>query len=396
MDFYEQLIENPLFYKWIYHPTKEIDAYWEYYLVTHPNHASQIKILKKQFEDHLKYEEKKLTETEKRKLAKRIILQLGKAKRQKKRHLVVRNIMRYAAVAFLFFFIGSSLVYLYMGNRQSQSITGNTGLPSQVQEPLLIIGDKEQIKLNQGTSELAYSDKGEIILNHAHVLKKEDNNEPPKMNTLVIPYGSRTDITLADGTSVWLNAGSRLIYPSRFVDKTREVFLTGEAFFDVKKNDKQPFVVKTVDVKVEVLGTRFNVSAYPEDYSIQTVLVEGKVFLKETGAGLFKKTIQLVPGQRAYFNRKSKETSVSKVDVEPYILWTQGLFSFSNTDFNRITKKLERYYDIVFHYDNPMKGTIQITGKLDVTQDREEVFEYLEKLTGLYFMKITDKQYVIK
>ena len=109
-----------------------------------------------------------------------------------------------------------------------------------------------------------------------------------------------------------------------------------------------------------------------------------------------KKPIELKPGQMAYFNKKSKETTVSEVDVEPYILWIQGLFSFSNTDFNRITKKLERYYDINFQYDDPMKGTIQITGKLDVTQEREEVFGYLEKLTGLDFIKVTDKQYVIK
>jgi ferric-dicitrate binding protein FerR (iron transport regulator) len=138
------------------------------------------------------------------------------------------------------------------------------------------------------------------------------------------------------------------------------------------------------------------VSAYPEDYSIQTVLAEGKVAVKGTDAGLFKKAVHLEPGQMAYFNKKSKETSVNNVDVEPYVLWIQGLFSFSNTDFNRITKRLERYYDINFQYDDPMKGTIQITGKLDVTQEQEEVFEYLEKLTGLQFLKVTEKQYVIK
>lgn len=396
MNFYERLIENPLFFKWIYQPSEEINTYWEYYLEANPAHAPQIEELKKQFEEHLKYREKQLTDTEKRTLAKRIILQLEKAEKRKKRRLVVRNIMRYAAVAFLFFFIGSGLVYLYMESRQSQQFVENNGLPAQVQEPMLIIGDEEQVSLNQGKSELAYSGNGEIILNRDQVLKKENENEPPKMNTLVIPYGSSSDITLADGTKVWLNAGSRLIYPSRFVDKTREVFLSGEAFFEVKEDENQPFLVKTADLKIEVLGTRFNVSAYPEDYSVQTVLAEGKVKIKGNDAGLFKKSFQLEPGQMAYFNKKSNETTVNKVDVEPYILWTQGLFSFSNTDFNRITKKLERYYDIRFQYDDPMKGTIQVTGKLDVTQEREEVLGYLEILTGLEFIKINNKQYVIK
>ncbi|SHI53788.1 FecR family protein [Tangfeifania diversioriginum] len=396
MNFYERLIENPLFFKWIYQPSEEINAYWEHYLEANPAHAHQIEEIKKQFEEHLKYREKKLTETEKRALAKRIIVQLEKAEKQKRRRLVVRNFMRYAAVAFLFFFIGSGLVYLYMESRQPQQFVENTGLPAQVQEPMLIIGDEQQIQLNQGKSELDYSGDGEIILNRNQLLKKENEDEPPKMNTLVMPYGNSSDIILADGTRVWLNAGSRLIYPSRFVDKTREVFLSGEAFFEVTNNKEQPFVVKTVDVNIEVLGTSFNVLAYPEDYSVQTVLAEGKVAVKGSGAGMFKKPVQLEPGQMAYFNKKSKETSVSKVDVEPYILWTQGLFSFSNTDFNRITKKLERYYDINFQFDNPMKGTIQITGKLDVTQEQEEVFGYLEKLTGLDFIKVTEKQYVIK
>ena len=396
MNFYERLIENPLFFKWIYHPSKEINSYWEHYLEIHPEQAPQIKMLKAQFDEHLRFSNKKLTETEKKALAKQILIQLNRSERKKKHRLFIRASMRYAAVALLFFAIGSGLVYLYMESRQSPVYVENPGLPARVQDPMLIIGNEEQIQLNQGKSELAYSGDGEITLNRDQVLKKENENEPPKMNTLVIPYGSSSDITLADGTKVWLNAGSRLIYPSRFVDKSREVFLTGEAFFEVKENEKQPFVVKTVDVNIEVLGTRFNVLAYPEDYSIQTVLAEGKVTIKENNAGLFKKAVHLEPGQMAYFNKKSKETSVNKVDVEPYILWTEGLFSFSNTEFNRIIKKLERYYDINFKYDDPMKGMIQVTGKLDVTQEREEVLEYLEFLTGLQFIKLNDRQYVIK
>jgi transmembrane sensor len=159
------------------------------------------------------------------------------------------------------------------------------------------------------------------------------------MNTLVIPYGSRSTINLADGTKVWLNAGSRLIYPSRFVDKTREVFLVGEAYFDVQENEKQPFVVKTSDVLVEVLGTKFNVTAYPEDFAVQTVLAEGSVEIKSAGAGRREKGLILEPGYLAYFNKKTQETRTQKVNVDEYTLWTSGLFSFTNTDFNRITKK---------------------------------------------------------
>jgi len=398
MNIYDRLIENPLFFKWIFHPSPEINSYWDHYLDINPKEAKQIKELKSKIEIHLKFTDKKLTDLEKRSLAKKIILQLGKTDVKKHHRMFIRNFMRYAATALLFFAIGGGLVYIYMGNRQSQIVYENTTLPVRLHDPVLIIGDDEQIALNRGESELEYSKEGEIILNKDQTIKKEpiSKNEPPAMNTLVIPYGNRSVITLSDGSRVWVNAGSRLVYPSKFVDKTREVFLTGEAFFDIKKNEDHPFIVKTVEAKIEVLGTRFNVLAYPEDYSIQTVLVEGSVEIKKLKGGLFEKGLRLSPGELGYFNKKTHDTRIYKVDVEPYILWTEGLFSFSNTDLSRVVKKLERYYNVRIQFDDPFKGSIQITGKMDVTHGKDEVFEYLSKLTGLEFMEINNNHYVMK
>ena len=395
MNIYDRLIENPLFFKWIYHPSEEIESYWEKYLKTNPKDAGRIIEFKSRFEQYFDYKNEKLTDIEKRALAKRIIRQLEKTEQKQEHFLSVRNIMRYAAVAIVFFTIGGSLVYLYLESRQSVELVNSSILPAQVQEPMLII-NKQEIKLNEGKSELDYTNRDKIIVDKERSIIRESKNETPLINTLVIPYGSRSVITLSDGSIVWLNAGSRLIYPSTFVDKTREVFLVGEALFDVKKNEKQPFVVKTADVKIAVKGTKFNVSAYPEDYSVQTVLAEGSVEINRTNASLFEKGITLVPGQMAYFNKKSKDTRIINVDINHYTLWTEGLFNFSNTDLNRITKRLERYYNINFHFDDPLSGTIQITGKLDVTQNMSEVFEYLSKLTGLEITKINERQYVRK
>lgn len=396
MNLLQRLIENPLYFKWIFHPSPEINAYWEQYLEMHPEEASQIIQLKRQIELHIRYEDKKLTDLEKRMLAKKIVMTLEQSGRKKRWFRHTYQLMRYAAVGLLFFLIGGSLVYMYLEGRQPRMVFENTAMPAQVQDPVLIVGAGDQIALNRGESQLEYSEKGEITLNKEQTIKHESKEKLPEMNTLVIPYGSRSVITLADGSRVWLNAGSRLIYPSRFVDKTREVFLSGEAFFDVANNEKQPFVVKTVDLKVQVFGTRFNVSAYPEDYSVQTVLVEGSVSIKRTDAGIFEKPVTLASGQLGYFNKKTSETQIYKVDVTEYTLWTEGLFSFSNTDLNRIIKKLERYYSIRFQFDDPFKGTIQITGKLDVTKGHEEVFEYLSKLTGLEFLQINERHYIIK
>ena len=164
----------------------------------------------------------------------------------------------------------------------------------------------------------------------------------------------------------------------------------------IAKNEKQPFVVKTVDVKVQVIGTRFNLSAYPEDYSVQASVAEGSVEIKKVSAGLFDKAVRIAPSQLGYFNKKTKETEIFKVEIDHYTLWTEGLFKFCKTDFSRIIKKLERYYNICFQLDDPFKGSIQISGKLDVTKGQDEVFEYLTRLTGLEFLKINDTYYVIK
>ena len=396
MNIHDRLIENPLFFKWIFHPTEELNAYWSAYLEQNPEETNTVLEFKSKFEKHLKFTDKNFKEEHKLKLAQQIIKQLATIDRRKKRIVFFRNSLKYAAVALLFFTIGSSLVYLYMDSRQAEFVVENSALPAPTQEPMLIIDNNQQIQLNSGASELDYSKSGEIIFNRDEAVKRQTAGKTPEMNTLIIPYGSRSLITLADGSRVWLNAGSRLIYPSEFVDKKREVFLVGEAFFEVAKNEDQPFFVKTTDIEIKVLGTKFNISAYPEDYSVQTALTEGRVELSRTNAGLLEKKIQLSPGKLAYFNKKNKETTIYDVDVEYYSLWTKGLFSFSNTDLNRITRKLERYYNIHFQYDNPFKGSIQITGKLDVTKQQDEVFEYLSHLTGLDFIKLNGNNYVIK
>lgn len=396
MKIYDRIIENPLFFKWIFHPSPEINAYWNHYLENNTEQAEKIIELKTQIEIHLKYEEKKLSETAKKDLAKRIVRMLERIDRKRSRTRFIRTTMRYAAVSIIFLMIGGGLVYLHMKDRKAQIIIENSALPAQINEPVLILGNRGHVALNEGESKLEYSAKGEILLNDEQTIKGDAGNAVPEMNTVVIPYGSRSNIMLSDGTKVWLNAGSRLIYPSRFVDHSREVFLSGEAFFDVEKNEMQPFVVKTADILVEVLGTRFNVAAYPEDFAVQTVLAEGSVEIKSANSGKNDRGVLLQQGHLAYYNKKTQETRTHIVNLDEHTLWIEGLFSFTNTDFNRITKKLERYYNIQFQYDDPFKGGIQISGKLDVTKDRNEVFQYLQRLTGLQIIKIDERNFLIK
>jgi ferric-dicitrate binding protein FerR (iron transport regulator) len=143
------------------------------------------------------------------------------------------------------------------------------------------------------------------------------------------------------------------------------------------------------------LGTQFNVSAYAEDNTIQTVLREGSVALRRKNAGLFDKDVVLKPNQLASFDKMSNNTKINEVDVSRYILWTKGMISFDETDIVRVIKKLERFYNISINFSDPHKEIIRISGKLDLLQGRQEAMEYLEKVSLLKFTQINENQFSI-
>lgn len=167
-------------------------------------------------------------------------------------------------------------------------------------------------------------------------------------NTLNIPFGKQFELLLSDGTQVTLNSGSSLRYPVNFITgKDRKVYLKGEAFFDVAKDASHPFIVNADQINIRVLGTQFNLSFYPEDEDISTVLVEGSVALYKEGADMKKNTsTQLVPGQQAAFNKSKNEMSVNEVDTHNHTAWKDGYLLFKASPFYRIRSKLERHFNI--------------------------------------------------
>jgi ferric-dicitrate binding protein FerR (iron transport regulator) len=258
---------------------------------------------------------------------------------------------------------------------------------------MLILPEGQSVAINNGESTLDYSNPGEIVINKDSII---NNIEPTKISQLVIPHGSSSKVVLNDGSVVWLNAGSSLVYPSVFSNKTREVVLFGEAFFSVAKNVNKPFIVQTSALEIQVLGTEFNISAYPEDNIIQTVLKEGSVAIRRKGASRNENDIILIPNQLASFNKITKLSEVTNVNTEFYTSWTEGLLTFENRDLNRVIKSLERYYDINIQFDDPLLGSVKISGKLDLNQSKDEVFEYLSKVSSTTFVQISDNYYKIK
>jgi transmembrane sensor len=392
----QKFIENPKFLQWIFQNNWSVDQYWEQYLLDHPEEETQILELKARLLQ-LKYSDETMLQIEKEEIAQQIISRINLDLEKKKRKSIYISFLKYAAVAVSFAFIGGLAVYMNSSKESIyQQLAGQMiQIPSAGQGPLLITSTGENVDLKKSNSTVDYTRNGAIVLNNDSVIKSAEDI-PNVMNQLVIPYGNQSKLILSDNTVVWLNAGSRLVYPTFFNGKTREVLLFGEAFFEVSKNADKPFIVKTSDIEIKVLGTQFNVSAYAEDKVIQTVLKEGSVEIRPNNSNLFDGEIVLKPNQMASFSKNSNETKLFDVDASYYSLWTKRLLSFDDVDFNRILKKVERFYNISVGFSEPILGTIRISGKLDLKKDRDEVLEYLGKVSLTNIERVNDNQYMVK
>ena len=394
--FDQKFIEDPQFLNWVFKSNPVVETYWEHYLIENPQEADQLLELKARLTE-LRFSNDIMTISEKEELGIRITSRLNRELKHNKRRLILNTLMKYAAVALIFAAIGGLVVYFNIdrGNIYQQFAQQTIQVPSSVQGPLLITSSGENVNLKKSNSTVDYSKSGTVVLNNDSVLKTAEDASTV-MNQLVIPYGNQSRIVLSDNTVVWLNAGSRLVYPTQFNGKTREVLLFGEGYFEVTKNPEKPFIVKTSNLDIRVLGTKFNISTYAEDNVIQTVLKEGSVAVRRNGAGLFEKDIIMKPNQMASFDKTTNQSKIQEVDANYYTLWTKGLISFDEIDFVRVTKKLERFYNISINFSDPQKEIIRISGKLDLKRNRKEVMEYLEKVSSSSFEQVNENQYTIK
>jgi transmembrane sensor len=192
------------------------------------------------------------------------------------------------------------------------------------------------------------------------------------------PAGSRIHIKLSDGTKVWLNHGSMLKYPYRFKGKSRDVYLTGEAYFEVAHNDKVPFNVTTDRLMVKAIGTTFNVSAYSDDDVVETTLIDGKVIVIEKNNT--DKSIELSPGEWLKFDFNKNEYSLTKGSTEKHTAWKDGLLVFKNDGLDVIAKKIARWYDIDVEITNEKVKEITLTATF-IDESLPQVLEMMALAT---------------
>ncbi|WP_456311817.1 FecR family protein [Pseudomonas shirazensis] len=200
-------------------------------------------------------------------------------------------------------------------------------------------------------------------------------------NTLKVPYGKRFKLQLSDGTVVSLNSGTTFKYPEQFgINGKRNVYLTGEAFFEVAKDKTHPFIVHANKVEVEVLGTKFNVSAYPENPTVNSTLIEGSIQMAE--AENKSNAVLLVPNQMATWQNNSKKITTKFVDTSIYAAWTKGDIAFKDTPFSTIAKIIERTYDVKIINENSDLARQNFTGSIKISESSvENILELLKRDT---------------
>lgn len=199
-------------------------------------------------------------------------------------------------------------------------------------------------------------------------------------NEIEVPWGGEFDLILADGSVVWLNAGSKLRYPVEFKGKERKVYLEGEAYFKVEKDTQHPFIVEVDRMEVEVLGTQFNINTYRADGVYETTLVEGKV---EVRSLLTKGKITILPDEQVRLC--GGELSVRKVDAELYTSWVKGKFYFEREMLEEIAVQLERWYDVSFFFVRQDLKEKRFTGTVFRDDKIEQVLELIRKTADVQY-----------
>jgi len=285
---------------------------------------------------------------------------------------------RHAAAIFLFSVIGSLSVYLIYRKSEIEKYTflKDTSL----NDAVLMLADGNQIILEKEQSEIQYNAGGAgIIINDSS--KIEQSVVTGAVNQIILPYGKRSRVKLSDGTVVWLNSGSKLAYAPVFTEKVRQLYLEGEAFFDVAKDPVKPFIVHTKAFDIQVVGTRFNVQSYSDDNEYNTVVINGKVSVNAIGQST-QDRIFLEPGQKAFLSMG--ETDLKVIPVEnsiKYIDWINGYYSFDNESLSNVLKKISRYYNINIELQS-RRDITKITGKLDLKEDPEQVLNGIAIISG--------------
>lgn len=392
----EELIHNQDFIKTVknIHTKKE----WQQYLEENSKAKEKI-ILAHKIIFLFKVEGGKLQDEHKYKLWRKIIdfnretARKGKVVRLKRFSSIAASILIVISIGTLLFLNSQNNNIQYQfAEAENQGASNNT---------ILVLSNGKKIELKKNDSKITVlKNKDAVQINNDSIVEYQtvvgDSNKEEKLNEIIVPFGRKTTLVLDDGTKVWLNAGSSFAFPQKFVGKRRTVFLEGEGYFEVAKNKNKPFIVSSNNINIEVLGTRFNMSAYKTDDFCETILLEGSINVWGTNK-LVRDKVLMKPNQKAVYKIAKKEMELKpEPDADKYIAWIEGWYQFSNVNLEQVLTKIERYYNVKFQYNKQLiSEALPVTGKLDLKESLEEVMFVLSRVAKIEY-KLSGNIVIIK
>lgn len=369
-------LQDEDFIRWRLFQTKESGDYWLTFRIEHPHLEEALLEAIRQFSS-VEINKHHLSETEKQRIYRSLLQNVS---HHKQRRLMARIS---SAAAVLMIALLSLLYVTQKDDRRELQQWENDVIVGKAlpEEEIYLIAAGKRINLARNVH-IGLTDDGKAVITDSIASMKELMLDKNKLNKLVVPYGKRSNLTLSDGTEVWLNSGTQLDFPSKFNGKTREIHVDGEIFIDVAHNTKIPFIVHAQDMDILVQGTSFNISAYSDEHRKTVVLVEGRVNIGKGNSQL----AELMPNEKIDItgNNIRKES----VEVSAYISWKKGMLEFNATPMSEILKKIGRYYNVQFDSNSDIQLNDQTcSGKLFLSNNLDSVMRSVSILSSTEYKR---------
>lgn len=342
---------------------------------------------------HAREQERHVTPEELDDLWKRVEEQVFIEKRKNSRRRILYDTMALSAAVIFFcmFWLGKQFIAYYADDDSIVDFAQYTQAEEATNKDIrLLIPGKKEVEVKETDANIIYSQNGTVVVNSDTITQRETQEKEREFNQLIIPKGKRTRLTLADGTRLWANSGTRVVYPGHFEKNRREIYVEGEVYLDVFRNENAPFIVRTKDFQIQVLGTSFNVSAYPSEGVSSVVLVEGSVNVKNQQ----KEQVILAPGQLVDIET-GRLHSPRNVDVEPYVCWVKNMLMYVDEPLDKVFRKLNLYYGKEFILESGV-AELQVSGKLDLKEKLEDVLHTISFSAPIYCEEIEGRIFVRK
>lgn len=299
------------------------------------------------------------------------------------------SLWKFAAAAITILLITGALLLVFQKNNTLQQYAQL--LPVENTREIQFVMPNEKTITLENLSEVQIRDNGQIELKlpKGERVVIQTEHKADDVCQLVVPGGKRASVILSDGTHINVHPGSKVVFPMQLRQKQRKVYLEGEAFLNVTKNPNSPFAVQTRRMQVNVLGTSFNVMAYPKQAIQSVVLVTGHVKVKTED----NKEQNIEPNQHYQFDSNTKKNKIETVNTEDYTSWKDGILNFSSQPLSQILDKVSNYYNVSFAYNSSV-SRIRLSGKLDLNNTLEAALKVLTTVAPIE-IKNQKSQYII-